>query len=1088
MQQHLPTTNLTLTEQNTFGRDDSIVAYPVSTAYDLNTVGGSRSQTLALGYSPSSLQFADSGSTMRVADQSSTIHIYDLSTVYDLSTATETETIDVSDTTTSLTGASFYNPQFLTDGSQVIRRGFVTTAQATTQQALLKPTFTGQNTDATATTQAGALNFLGTSGEITVLIDGQRIDTYTNIDIERRLNEVDTFAFEAFIEDSTDRALINEGNDVKIIENNNTLLFKGRLTEVEYQSSFRAKCEGDGMVTKLLNRKTGRDTYTNTAGDDIVKNVVDSNVISYGDIETAPQVSVRFDHDNWARAVAGIANATGYDWYIDHGGVDYETDFLNFVQDAGDTGVLTRINVEEDFEDGTVNGFTGGGDVTLTATGTNPITGTYSLSVQHDSDTAPFGNASYSHSSIDSEYVASFKFKGFADNDADDPVHQIEGYGSAGSIWDISYREDASEIELDFADGSETLSVTAGEVYDITVRVQPGETLKYTVNNQTRSGSPVNNGQPDGLAVYAYTGGPFDGTVTATTVFDDLTIDTPEADKKTFEIGGNAQMVDRDKDDGFVANDITLLGRGDGINQLEARVFAATTHYTDTTEVVGENLDPIPSVEGPFFKVEDTTQLGDTNDTLKVRVGSEVMRVQVDTDIAKENLEVIDRALNDYEGNSTEQIKHAEGIRVWLVENETQGIGPFTPETQDTAEDGSSVEVRGVKQERSTDKTLVDITTLEKTADLELKNRFEDVFRVQINPTEPRVTEYLDLGDTVRVQDLTAMNVDNTFDIVGIDIRRASSQEGTILHLANRPRRLTERLSDIERDRNTLNAHMQGATNIDSQNFNDNADNTHPLSADLRIPNDAVAVNKTELTFKREPFRGYVQQITESSAETGEYINSVYNIVEAGQSDSTPGVFADAAPSPTGADAGAIITATISNQDSSSHNYNYDIINDTTSTTLSTGSVSISSGNTSTINYNATSSEVSSGDQIKLEITGDNLITPSSGITSSYTSLVISSKSDHNHGTAADYGIFEPNNEPDVDVDVIVDGTTVTTVNDVSVGDEAGPIRIEDDLSDPVSGAYHDIELKPVQTGGSENGRARLNATIYSKVFIESTL
>jgi len=127
--------------------------------------------------------------------------------------------------------------------------------------------------------QNTAIDVLGNQNQITVLIDGQRIDTYTNIEAKRRLNEVDTFSFDAFITDSNDRSLINEGNIVKIIEDYDDLIFKGKLTEVEYKSNFRAKCEGDGMVTKLLNRKTDRETFSNTAGDDIVKSVVDNTLI-----------------------------------------------------------------------------------------------------------------------------------------------------------------------------------------------------------------------------------------------------------------------------------------------------------------------------------------------------------------------------------------------------------------------------------------------------------------------------------------------------------------------------------------------------------------------------------------------------------------------------------------------------------------------------------------------------------------------------------------------------------------------------------------------------------------------------------------
>jgi len=95
--------------------------------------------------------------------------------------------------------------------------------------------------------------------------------------------------------------------------------------------------------------------------------------------------------------------------------------------------------------------------------------------------------------------------------------------------------------------------------------------------------------------------------------------------------------------------------------------------------------------------------------------------------------------------------------------------------------------------------------------------------------------------------------------------------------------------------------------------------------------------------------------------------------------------------------------------------------------------------------------------------------------------------SSHNHGV--NYGIFEPGSEPDIDVEVKVDGNTVTTISNVSVGDEQNtPIDLKNELDDPVTGRYHDVELVPIDTGGGNNGRCRLSADIVQKIFIESKL
>ncbi|MDY6788784.1 MAG: hypothetical protein SVV03_02365, partial [Candidatus Nanohaloarchaea archaeon] len=451
----------------------------------------------------------------------------------------------------------------------------------------------------------------GRPGAVTVYIDGTEYKKYANIKVKKRLNEMNDIEFEAFIEDSNDRALLQEGATVEIFEGTDNLLFKGRLNNVEYESNFKAKCEGFGMEVKLLNRKTPRVEYNNTGADDIVKQLVTTEIMQEGTIENAPVASLRFDHDNKLRAIAGTANAVGYDWYISQKKSEgYDKDYLNFV---------------------------------------------------------------------------------------------------------------------------------------------------------ARKGSSTS--------------------------------------QKTYDIGNNARMVERNKDTEHVANDITMLGRGDGVNQLEAHVFAASTHRTVTAE-------RLKDTDTTSLDVKDASQLGADGDTVHVRVGTEV--IEGTLDVTNNQVDISSRGANDYNGNSTEVITHYKSIQVWLQENVTQGIGPFKP-TKSGAEAGSSIDTYGVREEKVTDRTIINKSTLEKVADNELKDRRQDIFRVQIKPTDPRTTKEIELGDTVTAKDLTAMDVNNEFRVVGMDINRASGAEGTVLHLANRPLRLTERLRDIKRETDTTSTHMQGA-------------------------------------------------------------------------------------------------------------------------------------------------------------------------------------------------------------------------------------------------------------------------------------
>jgi len=1125
---------------------------------------------------------------------------------------------------------------------------------------------------------------IGTNGDVDVLIEGQKIAAYTNIELKKRLNEIDTFKFEAFIEDNDDRALIQEGNIVKFVEGYNDLLFKGVLNEVEYKSSFRAVCEGNGMEQKLLNRKTERETFTNSSGDAIVKDVVPTSVISRGEIESAPQVSVRFDHDNLARAVAGVANATGYDWYVDQEKADdFSEDFLNFVQEAG------------------------GPDEVALGTPTQP-----------SQDKGSGGRGIFNITPKIEGFVESISIKlengAFVSFPQEINVTVSEGFSTP--IYNETFTfDDPGDKVINLAKSDYDKLMKKGIEYDVTAETLSGDTSIVSVD--------IDDRYSDETAYYTMS----DGFTPATG--DDQVV-YRNATREVFDIGSNARLIERNKDQGFIANDITLLGRGDGINQLEANVFAASDQFTDSTEefndaIQGYNVSIIENqskitlkgkseynisvaedgshlltaqsdtvfnndklrsykLDQPFelesfsidtaintsyepydvkvanggsklyvtttaesneeikeyslttaydlntatientivtgldssepvltisnngknlviadnqgnvrnyvlgtaydtttvqntqdtsfgfnvtgidfndagdkmflnefgtirtyelstafdvttatkinerttsqgeyvlewrdngdflflsqrdvgeagdvtkniagertLSVDDALQLGNQGDELIARAGVENIRAEI---LDGSTINVLERGLEDFTGEKTKTPNHYKGVRIFLKENVTQGIGPFTPEDRSTAQSGSSIEQFGVREQRETDKTITDLRTLEKAADLELKNRFEDIFRVQVKPTEPRTTKNIDLGDKVEVKDLTAMDVDDSFKVTGIDAQRASAGEGTTLHLANRPRRLTERLRDIESNTDTLNAHMQGATNLTPLNFRDNADNSNPIIADLYVPDDAVAVNKVDLKAKRQSFRGFVKADTTSdNSSTGEFLNATQTLVNPGGSIPEPFSSATVEDSPTGDDTGAIITGQIVNKSGGLETYDYELENSSTSTVLKSGSLTINDNEQKTINFNATSEDVSQNDSIKFSIINNSLDTEAGIAGHSQINIYVNTKSEHSHDLLGeqDFGIFQPNTEPGIDVDVVVDGNIVKTVNNIFVGDEIGPIDVQPYLDTPLAGDYHEIKLVPKDAGGGNNGRSRFTVDVNGKIFIESTL
>lgn len=62
---------------------------------------------------------------------------------------------------------------------------------------------------------------------------------------------------------------------------------------------------------------------------------------------------------------------------------------------------------------------------------------------------------------------------------------------------------------------------------------------------------------------------------------------------------------------------------------------------------------------------------------------------------------------------------------------------------------------------------------------------------------------------------------------------------------------------DIERKQQINDAYTQGATNLDSHNYVDNCDSTHPAVVRFFLPEDLVNVNTMSLSFETEKFRPY---------------------------------------------------------------------------------------------------------------------------------------------------------------------------------------------------------------------------------------
>lgn len=113
---------------------------------------------------------------------------------------------------------------------------------------------------------------------------------------------------------------------------------------------------------------------------------------------------------------------------------------------------------------------------------------------------------------------------------------------------------------------------------------------------------------------------------------------------------------------------------------------------------------------------------------------------------------------------------------------------------------------------------------------------------------------------------------------LGIDVisRVANVSKGDIfgnpgevrLEIANRVQDISTSLSDLENRQRINETYAQGATNVDTHDFADNCDPTHPAKLRFWVNEQAVRINKLALTFECQPFRAYSKAVEAAPATT----------------------------------------------------------------------------------------------------------------------------------------------------------------------------------------------------------------------------
>lgn len=183
--------------------------------------------------------------------------------------------------------------------------------------------------------------------------------------------------------------------------------------------------------------------------------------------------------------------------------------------------------------------------------------------------------------------------------------------------------------------------------------------------------------------------------------------------------------------------------------------------------------------------------------------------------------------------------------------------------------DADTIAVWGVKSSVFADTRIEDAATL--------KARGQAVLDRYKNPYISYTASAIDLtritgqewdkhmpGKLVRVMD-GEHGVDFSARIVSIAKSDVRGRPGDIeITIANTPRDAADSINTLADRMGISELYSQGATNLYSQQFADNADGSHPAKMRVFVPSSCVRINQMLLSWTLEPFRAY-----ETGAEAG---------------------------------------------------------------------------------------------------------------------------------------------------------------------------------------------------------------------------
>ncbi|MDF2791407.1 MAG: hypothetical protein K0S80_4509 [Neobacillus sp.] len=180
-------------------------------------------------------------------------------------------------------------------------------------------------------------------------------------------------------------------------------------------------------------------------------------------------------------------------------------------------------------------------------------------------------------------------------------------------------------------------------------------------------------------------------------------------------------------------------------------------------------------------------------------------------------------------------------------------------------EDAESVAEYGPREYIWVDKRFEDATILKANVEALLKKWKEPIITWKASAVDISKITGEDI-DKFKEGRVVRINTDD-FGVVDLRIMKESKSDVTgkpwdvQLDIGNLTEDLSTTQSDMERRQQINELYAQGATNMDSHDFEDNADTTNPAVMKFYLPEEMVRVNRLDLTFECTNFRAYSKAV-----------------------------------------------------------------------------------------------------------------------------------------------------------------------------------------------------------------------------------